>query len=84
MTDQRERRKADAELVNPAGLRAGLNRAQRDALATLEQLGWDLRFVRRPMFLDPIPVVFQRDGERFVVIESDGSLNENPGFRIRR
>lgn len=84
MTDQRERRKADAELVNPAGLRAGLNLAQRNALATLEQLGWDLRFVRRPMFLDPIPVVFRRDGERFVVIESDGSLNENPDFRIRR
>lgn len=84
MTDQRERRKADARLVSPVGLRAGLNRAQLDALATLEQLGWDLRFVRRPMFLDPIPVVFQRDGERFVVVEADGSLNENPGFRIRR
>lgn len=82
MTD-RERRKADAELVSPVGLRAGLNRAQLDALATLEQLGWTLRFVRRPLFQDPIPVVFRRDGERFVVIEHDGSLNENPGFRIR-
>lgn len=83
MTD-RERRKADAELVNPAGLRAGLNRAQLDALATLEQLGWTLRFVRRPLFQQPIPVVFRRDGGKFVVIESDGSLNETPDFQIRQ
>lgn len=81
---ERERRKADAELVSPVGLRAGLNRAQLDALATLEQFGWRLRFVRRPMFLDPIPVVFRKDGEQFVVIESDGSLNDAPDFRIRR
>jgi len=80
---ERERRKADAELVSPAGLRAGLNRAQLDALATLEQFGWRLRFVRRPMFLDPIPVVFDKDGTVFVVIESDGSLNDKPGFAIR-
>ncbi|MGH8079973.1 MAG: hypothetical protein ACREP7_05315 [Lysobacter sp.] len=81
MTD-RERRKP-AELVSPVGLRAGLTRAQLDALATLEQFGWTLRFVRRPMFLDPIPVVFRADGGQFVVLEADGSLNENPGFKIR-
>lgn len=79
-----DRRKADAELLSAVGLRAGLNRAQLDALATLEQFGWRLRFVRRPMFLDPIPVVFGEDGERFVVIEADGSLNEQPDFQIRR
>lgn len=79
----RDRRKADAELVSPVGLRAGLNRAQLDALATLEQFGWTLRFVRRPLFQEPIPVVFRKDGEQFVVIESDGSLNDAPGFAIR-
>lgn len=79
-----DRRKADAELLSAVGLRAGLNRGQLDALATLEQFGWRLRFVRRPLFLDPIPVVFRDDGERFVVIETDGSLNEQPDFLIRR
>lgn len=81
MTD-RERRKS-AQVVSPAGLRAGLRPAQLDALATLEQFGWTLRFVRRPMFLDPIPVVFRADGQQFVVLEVDGTLNENPGFKIR-
>lgn len=78
----RERRK-QAELVNPAGLRAGLSRAQLDALNTLEQFGWVLRFVRRPLFLEPIPVVFNAAGDKFVVLEGDGTLNENPGFKIR-
>jgi hypothetical protein len=35
------------------------------------------------MFLDPIPVVFHANGQRFVVLEVDGSLNENPDFKIR-
>ena len=79
----RERRKS-AQLLGPVGLRAGLTRAQLDALATLEKFGWVLRFVRRPMFLDPVPVVFRADGEQFVVLEKDGSLNEHPDFQIRK
>lgn len=81
MTD-RDRRQS-AQVVSPAGLREGLKPAQLDALATLEQFGWTLRFVRRPMFLDPIPVVFHANGQRFVVLEVDGRLNENPDFKIR-
>jgi len=63
--------------------RAGLTPAQLDALTTLEFFRWELRFVRRPLFQDPIPVVFNRDGKRYAVLEPDGSLNENPGFKIR-
>lgn len=77
----RERRRSQS--LDPAGLREGLTPAQEKALQTLEQFGWSLRFVRRPMFLDPVPVAFDRAGEKWVVIESDGTLNENPGFRIR-
>lgn len=77
----RERRQSgDAD---SAQLRAGLTPAQLKALGTLEHFGWTLRFVRRPMFLDPIPVLFQRDGKRFVVLEADGTLNENSGLVIR-
>jgi len=39
--------------------------------------------VLRPMFLDPVPVAFDREGRKWVVIEPDGRLNENPGFQIR-
>ena len=77
----KERRRGAPD--DPAALREGLGPAQLEALRTLEQFGWTLRFVRRPMFLDPIPVAFDRNGEKWVVIEPDGSLNENPGFKIR-
>ena len=77
----KERRGAPPD--DPAVLREGLRPAQLKALATLEQFGWTLRFVRRPMFLEPVPVAFDRNGEKWVVIEADGTLNENPGFKIR-
>lgn len=79
----RERRAQDAGPTSAATLRAGLTRAQLDALVTLEQFGWTLKFVRRPMFLDPVPVVSHRDGERIAVLESDGRINAAPGFPIR-
>ncbi|MGO1003548.1 hypothetical protein [Lysobacter sp. CA196] len=70
--------------TSTVALRAGLTPEQRDALTTLEHFRWELRFVRRPLFREPIPVVFHPDGERYAVLEADGSLNENPGFEIRR
>ncbi len=78
----RERRKHDAE-AHAATLRAGLGQEQLAALHTLEQFNWTLRFVRRPMFLAPIPMVFSPDGSRFVVLEADGRINEDPGFKLR-
>lgn len=66
-----------------SALRNDLNDAQRLQLASLERFGWELRFVRRPLFLTPIPVVFDGDRKKFAVLEPDGSLNENPPFKIR-
>lgn len=66
-----------------AALRAGLTPAQASAIATLEQLGWALRFVRRPLFRDPVPVLFEKGSRRWLVVNGDGSLDETPGFEIR-
>jgi hypothetical protein len=79
----RERRQAEAAAAAAADLRAGLNPQQLAALQTLEDFQWSLRFVRRPMFDAPIPVVVDRTGTRHAVLEADGSLNENPGFKLR-
>ena len=81
MSERERRRQTMAK--SDAALRAGLTPAQLAALPTLELFQWKLRFVRRPLFCDPIPVLVAADGVRFVVLEPDGSLNENPGFRIR-
>src|SRR3546814_19402232 len=72
----RERRQS-SELDTKA-LREGLTAAQLNALETLEHFGWTLRFVRKPMFRDPIPVLFHRDGKRYVVLAADGTLDETP------
>jgi hypothetical protein len=77
----RERRKPES--LDTSALRAALTPAQAKALETLEQFQWRLKFVRRPMFLDPIPVVVDRDGKRHAVLEPDGSINESPAFHIR-
>ena len=70
-------------LDDPAALRRGLTAAQREAVETLEHFGWQLRFVRRPLFREPVPVLFDRDGERFVVLEPDGSLDESQSLQLR-
>ncbi|MGO3126977.1 MAG: hypothetical protein ACTIJY_02775 [Luteimonas sp.] len=76
-----DRRKPDHP--DAATLRAGLTPAQTRAIATLEQLGWTLRFVRRPLFRDPVPVLLEKSGSRWIAVDGDGRLDENPGFEIR-
>ncbi|MFI8718254.1 hypothetical protein ACIGHF_10265 [Stenotrophomonas sp. NPDC077464] len=74
-----ERRKP----IDPAALREGLTAEQRQAVDTLEHFGWQLRFVRRPLFRDPVPVLFDRSGERYVVLQPDGSLDESQTLKLR-
>jgi hypothetical protein len=76
-----DRRRPDPP--DDASLRAGLTREQTAAIATLEALGWSLRFVRRPLFRDPVPVLFQKNSGRWIAVEADGRLDEHPTFAIR-
>ena len=36
------------------------------------------------MFQESVAVIFDPDRKNFAVLQKDGSLNENPGFDIRR
>ncbi|HWS78629.1 MAG TPA: hypothetical protein VN205_09700 [Thermomonas sp.] len=78
---QPERRKGEARAARE--MRAELNEAQRDTLAELERYGWQLKFIRRPIFQPSIPVVFDGDRKTYAVLEADGTLNEHPPFDIR-
>lgn len=80
MPDQ-ERRKEECH--RQAALKAELNEAQRDTLRQLEQLGWELKFVRHPLFQPTVPVVFDGERQHFAVLKDDGSLDDKPGFDIR-
>ena len=81
-----ERRKSTAgaaQAVDPAALRVGLTPAQLVTLEAMEIFRWRLAFVRRPMFQAPIPVLYDKDGTRYVVILEDGTLDEHPTLKVR-
>ena len=75
------RRKTEKELA--LSLKRELNEEQRMTLSEIERFGWELKFIRHPMFLPSIAVVFDSDRRCFAVLEHDGTLNENPGIVIR-
>ena len=61
----------------------GFTHAQQQAVETLEHFGWQLRFVRRPLFRDAVPVLFDRGDARYVVVQADGSLDESQTLTLR-
>jgi len=77
-----ERRKP-APVADPMSLRDGLTAAQLVTLEALQIFRWRLAFVRRPLFQAPIPVLFDKDDTRHVVILEDGTLDEHPTLRLR-
>lgn len=64
-------------------LRAQLNEAQRLTLAELERFGWEIQFVRRPLFQDPVPVLLDGDRKHYAVLTPEGEVEETPGFSVR-
>lgn len=64
-------------------LRRGLTAQQLQTLDTMSHFGWTLRFVRRPLFQSPVPVAFDRNRERFVVVAPDGSIDDAPELQVR-
>lgn len=77
-----ERRKG-APTMHYATLLAGLTPAQQATIQTMETFHWRLKFVRRPLFKTPIPVLFNREGDRYVVVNEDGTIDENPALVLR-
>lgn len=70
-------------LHTSASLHEGLTPQQRQAVETLEFFGWHRRFVRRPLFRDPVPVLFERASPRYVVVQGDGTLDESQTLKLR-
>lgn len=81
MNVDKERRSGQKELSSV--LKRQLNDAQLLTLRGLEGFGWELKFIRRKPFQEPIAVIFDGDRKRFAVLEADGTLNESPAFEIR-
>ena len=77
-----ERRKG-APKMDDATLLAGLTPEQQATIHTMETFHWRLKFVRRTLFKIPIPVLFNREGDRYVVVNEDGTIDENPALTLR-
>lgn len=75
-----ERRRGSVS--NPIQLREQLNESQLRMLRELESFGWELRFVRRPPFVQPIPVIFAGE-DAYITLRFDGSLDEQAAFDVR-
>jgi hypothetical protein len=67
----------------PADIFYYLNEVQRLALHSLENFGWQLAFIRRPLFMPPMIVVKCDEDAKFAVLEEDGSVNLSPSIKWR-
>jgi hypothetical protein len=76
-----EKRKGDKPV--PDDVKEHLNYAQLALLRTIEGFGWRLKFVRRPLFREPVIVVTSHDDSQIGILEDDGRLNLDPGIDTR-
>ncbi|MCU7845845.1 MAG: hypothetical protein KZQ93_18590 [Candidatus Thiodiazotropha sp. (ex Monitilora ramsayi)] len=67
----------------PSNLKDVLNSLQLQALQQIERFGWKLKFVRRPLFQEVIPVISNPDETLFAVLENDGEIKMEPGEILR-
>jgi hypothetical protein len=77
----KEKRKGDSPI--PVSIKDILNEAQLLSLSKMEGFGWILKFVRRPLFQDVVPVLFHPDSKQCGVLEEDGTLNTRSDINIR-
>lgn len=59
----------------PDNLRQVLNRKQIEALNVIQSLGWRLKFVRRPLFLEAQPVVYNAKFDQVGILDPDGNID---------
>jgi hypothetical protein len=76
-----EKRKGDKPV--PDRLEEVLNEMQILALHQIEGFGWQLQFVRKPLFQEPVPVVFSAEGDKIGILEEDGRINMEPDIKLR-
>lgn len=67
----------------PGNLDALLNQNQLRALRQIETFGWQLHFVRRPLFQEPVAGIISPEGDKVATLEKDGRINLLPDSAIR-
>jgi hypothetical protein len=76
--DRREHKKLTRDAVKEI-----LNQKQLSTLIECQYLGWKLKFIRRPLFLEPIPVIYNARFDQIGIMDPDGHINIDVEFEIR-
>ena len=67
----------------PESLDEVLTKMQLLTLSKMEQFGWVLAFIRRPMFQDIVPVLLHPDNNTLGILDNDGALHTQPEIEFR-
>ncbi len=78
---KRERRNRSKPV--PLNLDEFLNPDQSMSLRQMESFGWQIAFIRRPLFQEPVVVVANNDQSKYGVLELDGSINVDAMISMR-
>ncbi|MEA1889523.1 MAG: hypothetical protein U9N50_07070 [Pseudomonadota bacterium] len=61
-----------------------LNEAQLFTYRRMTASGWHIKFIRRPMYQNPVCVMTDSDETALALIEQNGFLNRHPDIPLRR
>ena len=75
-------RRSEENLVHES-LHEVLNETQLLTLSTVEEFGWVLAFIRRPLFQDIVPVLLHPDNNILGTLEVGGELNTQSEIKFR-
>lgn len=78
---QQEKRRGEPPV--PSNLDHLINTDQLLTLRQIENFGWQVEFVRRPLFQDTVVVVSSTDNRKIGVLEDTGELNLHPDIKLR-
>ena len=67
----------------PENFESLLSEAQLNTLRSIGRFGWQLHFIRRPLFQDTVTVLISGDGIKCAVLEKNGRINEQANLDIR-
>lgn len=70
-----EKDKRNTQQPIPDDLEQILNSNQLAALQIIKSIGWHLKFVRRPMFLEAIPVLYNSELDQIGILDPDGNID---------
>lgn len=67
----------------PDNLEDWLTPEQMQMLHQIESFGWKIKFIRRPVFQDPIVILVGDDEKKIGILEKDGKINMDPDITLR-